>query len=277
MLCSRRSLVLLALTAVAVSWRPAAAQDEPDKDHPSVPRFPGFYMETAKVTDFASFEFPLSGNEKTVEGKSWLYTYQLKDGAKKPSELEVVRNYENQFKTRGGRLLYTAAGNTGATMMMPLGKGERWLNLVIENDGATILMAIIETAEMKQKLEFSADEMAEQLAASGTVALHGVLFDTAKTDIRPESNPVLDEVSALLKKDMALKLRINGHTDNVGAKAANLTLSRGRAAAVKAAIVSRGVAADRLAADGFGDTKPVADNSAEEGRRQNRRVELVKQ
>jgi outer membrane protein OmpA-like peptidoglycan-associated protein len=161
--------------------------------------------------------------------------------------------------------------------MMPLGKGERWLSLAFNNDAEMILMAIIETAEMKQKVEFSADEMAGQLAASGRITLHGILFDTGKADIQPASNPVLDEVAALLKKDDALKLRIEGHTDNVGAKPANLALSRGRASAVKAAIVSRGVAADRLAAEGFGDTKPVADNSAEEGRRQNRRVDLVKQ
>jgi len=274
MLRSRRSRLLLAL---AFSLRPLAAQDEPQKDHPSVPRFPGFSMEEAKVTDFDSFEFPMTEDYKTVEGKSWHYVYQLKEGAKKPSELEVIRNYENQFKARGGHLLYKASGNTGATMMMPLGKGERWLNLVIENDAETIRLAIIETAAMKQKLEFSADEMAEQLAASGTVTLHGVLFDSAKTDIRPESNAVLDEVAVLLKKDTALKLKINGHTDNVGAKAANLTLSRGRAAAVKTGLVSRGIAADRLTAEGYGDTKPVADNGTDAGRRQTRRVELVKQ
>jgi outer membrane protein OmpA-like peptidoglycan-associated protein len=269
--------MLLAFTALALTLRPVAAQDEPEKDHPSVPRFPGFSMEEAKVTDFDSFEFPLTEDYKTVEGKSWQYVYQLKEGAKKPSELEVIRNYESQFKARGGRLLYKGTGNTVATMIMPLGKGERWLNLSIENDAGTIRMAIIETAAMKQKLEFSADEMAEQFAASGTVTLHGVLFETAKTDIQPESNAVLDEVAALLKKDTPLKLKINGHTDNVGAKAANLTLSRGRAAAVKTGLVSRGIAADRLTAEGYGDTKPVADNGTDEGRRQNRRVELVKQ
>jgi len=274
---SRRFLILLTFTAFALSLKSVAAQDEPEKDHPSVPRFPGYSMEEAKVTDFDSFEFPMTDNYKTVEGKSWHYVYQLKEGAKRPSELEVIRNYESQFKARGGRLLYQASGNTGATMMMPLGKGERWLNLTIENEAETIRLAIIETAAMKQKLEFSADEMAEQLAASGTVTLHGILFETAKTDVQPESNVVLDEVAALLKKDTALKLKINGHTDNVGAKAANLTLSRGRAAAVKTALVSRGVAADRLTAEGYGDTKPVADNATDEGWRQNRRVELVKQ
>ena len=123
----------------------------------------------------------------------------------------------------------------------------------------------------------SAAPLPNRPKVSGTLTLHGVLFDTAKSDIRPESNAVLDELAALLKKDAALNLKINGHTDNVGAKAANLALSRSRAAAVKAALVSRGVAAGRLTAEGYGDTRPVADNSAEEGRRQNRRVELVKQ
>jgi len=270
--------ILVAFTAFALGVSPLAAQDEPAKDHPSVPRFPGFAMDSGKETDFDSFDFPLGGDQsKTVEGKSWQYTYVIKEGARKASGLEIIRNYENQFKSRGGRLVYKEPGNGGATLMMPLGKGERWLNLAFNNDAEMILMAIIETAEMKQKVEFSADEMAGQLAASGKITLHGILFDTAKADIQPASNPVLDEVAALLKKDDTLKLRIEGHTDNVGAKPANLALSRGRASAVKAAIVSRGVAADRLAAEGFGDTKPVADNSAEEGRRQNRRVDLVKQ
>ena len=75
-----------------------------------------------------------------------------------------------------------------------------------------------------------------------------------------------------------MKLEIQGHTDNVGAAAANLKLSQDRAAAVKAYLVQN-LKADgaRLTTAGLGDTKPVADNKTEEGRGQNRRVELVKQ
>ncbi len=278
MMRSYRYCWLIACVATFFAFSPARGQDEPAKDHPSIPRFPGFIMEDGKETDFDGFEFTVGEDiTKTVEGKSWRYRYELKEGARRASKLEVIRNYENQFKARGGRLVYKNSVNTEATIMMPLGAGERWMSLYIPNDGEVIEMAVIETAAMKQKVEFTADEMAEQLAASGTVTLHGILFDTGKSNIKPESDPVLEQVAEVLKKDAGLKLRIEGHTDNVGAKVANLTLSRGRAAAVKAALVAKGIDTGRLTAEGFGDTKPVGDNSTDQGRAQNRRVELVKQ
>jgi outer membrane protein OmpA-like peptidoglycan-associated protein len=274
----KRVAVLSLVCMFAISGRSARAQDpEPAKDHPSVPRFPGMVMSSGTETDFNGFDFQISRDEKTkhAEGKSWEFEYTLKEGARHPSPLEIVRNYANQFTSRGGKVLYQASDATVATMMMPLGSGERWLR--IQTNGDSIIMNIIETAAMVQKVEFSADEMAEQAASTGKITLHGILFDTAKTDIKPESNPVLDEVATMMKKSAALKFRIEGHTDNVGAKASNLTLSKGRAASVKTALVARGIDAARLTSDGLGDTKPVADNATEDGRQQNRRVELVKQ
>jgi outer membrane protein OmpA-like peptidoglycan-associated protein len=234
-------------------------------------------MSSGTETDFNAFEFRISRDETTkrVEGKSWQYEYNLKEGARHASPLEIARNYANQFTSRGGKVIYQAADASVTTLMMPLGAGERWMQ--IQTNGDTIEMNIIETAAMIQKVEFSADEMAEQAASSGKITLHGILFDTAKSEIKPESNPVLDEVATMMKKSAALKFRIEGHTDNVGAKASNLTLSKGRAASVKTALVARGVDAARLTSDGMGDTKPVADNATEDGRQQNRRVELIKQ
>lgn len=271
------SMVLALLFALCAA--PALSQQEPEpgKDHTSVPRFPGMVMSAGTETDFNGFDFQISADEKTqrVEGKSWEYEYNLKEGARHPSPLEVVRNYANQFTSRGGKVMYQASDNSVTTMMMPLGAGERWMRL--QTNGDAVIMLIIESGLMQQKVEFSADEMAAQAAATGKIVLHGILFDTAKTTIRAESNSVLDEVATLMKRDTGLRFRIEGHTDNVGAKAVNLTLSKGRAASVKTALVARGLAAGRLSSEGQGDSQPAADNGTEEGRRQNRRVELVKQ
>ena len=107
--------------------------------------------------------------------------------------------------------------------------------------------------------------------------MHGILFDTGQATIRDESKGDLQALGDLLKQQAALRLEIQGHTDNVGAAAFNQRLSEARAVAVKQYIVTNfGVAADRLTTAGFGDTKPVSDNSTEIGRAQNRRVELVK-
>ena len=279
MLRSNRACVLSVLLVLAVCGIAVAARQDPEpaKDHPGVPRFPGFLMNSGTATDFNGFDFQISpeGATKRVEGRSWEFEYTLKDGARHPSALEIARNYANQFTKNGGKVVYQSPDATESTMMMPLGGGERWFHL--QTNGDSIIMSIIETAPMVQKVEFSADEMAAQVAATGKIVLHGILFDTGKTDITAASAPVLDEVAVLMKTNAGLKFRIDGHTDNVGATAANLALSKGRAASVKSALVARGVDAARLTTDGLGDTKPVADNATEDGRRQNRRVELVKQ
>ncbi|MGH7646544.1 MAG: OmpA family protein [Gemmatimonadaceae bacterium] len=117
----------------------------------------------------------------------------------------------------------------------------------------------------------------DALAASGRVATHGILFDVGSDHIRAESTPTLKTISDMLAAHPELKLTIEGHTDNVGAAASNQSLSERRAAAVRQYLVSVShVDASRLAAKGYGATKPIAPNTTAEGRQDNRRVELVK-
>jgi len=80
----------------------------------------------------------------------------------------------------------------------------------------------------------------------------------------------------MMNSNPDLKIGVEGHTDNVGTPASNKTLSEARAKSVVSAIVAQGIAADRLSPVGFGQDKPITDNNTEEGRAQNRRVELVK-
>lgn len=120
-------------------------------------------------------------------------------------------------------------------------------------------------------------DLYDALAKDGHVATHGILFDVGSATIRPESTPTLEKIGEMLKKHPELKLEIDGHTDNTGNAAANQKLSEARAAAVKTYLMtSYKVDAARLAAKGFGASKPIASNDTPEGRQQNRRVELVK-
>ena len=106
--------------------------------------------------------------------------------------------------------------------------------------------------------------------------LEQVQFDTGRSTIKKESDALLDSVAKVLADHPELlRLEVQGHTDNRGAKAMNTKLSDDRAKAVKAALVKRGIAADRLTAKGYGLDKPIADNATEDGRAKNRRVQFI--
>ena len=105
-------------------------------------------------------------------------------------------------------------------------------------------------------------------------AAQGIYFETGKDIIKPVSFKSLDNVVALLNADKTLKVDIDGHTDNVGDDALNMTLSNKRAAAVKNYFVKKGIEESRLVSTGYGETKPVADNATSTGKALNRRVEL---
>ena len=114
------------------------------------------------------------------------------------------------------------------------------------------------------------------LDTEGKIVTHGILFDTGKATLKPESLPTLRSILGLLNGAPALKFSIEGHTDNQGDRSINQPLSESRAAAVKEWLAGKGVAADRLKTAGFGDSKPIDTNNSAEGRANNRRVEFVK-
>jgi OOP family OmpA-OmpF porin len=102
-----------------------------------------------------------------------------------------------------------------------------------------------------------------------------VLFDFDSAEIKSEAFPMLDEAALILKKNPAMKVEIDGHTDNVGPAAYNMTLSERRAKSIMKYFVDHGVEAQRLTTKGFGFTKPAVSNDTKEGRAKNRRVELT--
>ncbi len=124
----------------------------------------------------------------------------------------------------------------------------------------------------------STPDFSQVISASGRFVTHGILFDTGSDRLKPESAPVIQSIARGLETNPNLRLLIEGHTDSVGNAAQNMDLSKRRAEAVKAVLVSQfNVDASRLSTAGLGSTKPIDSNDTPQGRSQNRRVELVKQ
>ena len=118
----------------------------------------------------------------------------------------------------------------------------------------------------------------QELKQTGQAEVYGIYFDFASDKIKPESEPVLREIADALNHNPSWKLRVEGHTDNIGGDEYNLDLSQRRAEAVKSALVNRyHIAAARLTPKGFGATRPKEPNDTLAGRARNRRVELVRE
>ena len=113
-----------------------------------------------------------------------------------------------------------------------------------------------------------------QFEAPKAFVLDNCTFETGKADLKPESYTVIDELADYLKRKTDEKIEVGGHTDNVGKAEANLKLSDARANAVRNYLLSRGIAADRIIAKGYGMTMPIAENDTDEGRALNRRTEV---
>lgn len=152
------------------------------------------------------------------------------------------------------------------------------LQSMVKKDTALAEIVVVTPQQMETKMVFvNADEMSHSLADSGKIALYGILFDTDKDSVRPDSQATLQEIAKLLTANRSLKVSVVGHTDNQGKPDYNLDLSRRRAAAVVRELTSKyGIAADRLSSFGCGFYAPVASNDTEDGKAKNRRVELVK-
>ncbi|MFP3871154.1 MAG: OmpA family protein, partial [Syntrophobacteria bacterium] len=108
----------------------------------------------------------------------------------------------------------------------------------------------------------------------GCWVIRGVQFDLGRSEVKPSSYPILDEVAEVLEKNPSLRVEIEGHTDSTGTAALNQRLSEQRAEAVLEYLVSAGISRERLSAKGYGLTRPIASNNTREGRAKNRRVEL---
>ena len=116
----------------------------------------------------------------------------------------------------------------------------------------------------------------DRLASDGKIVTYAITFDTGKATIKPESTGEINRIKGIMDQDPSLKFEVQGHCDNTGSDKVNDPLSQKRAEAIVARLVELGISADRLTAVGKGSHEPIADNSTDEGRAKNRRVEFIK-
>lgn len=266
-----RCIALCLAAPFAVHVCAAQTQDAQGcKDSPLISRFPGSVITGCTDQGDGKFTFTLDkGQHKDVEGEFHLIRYKFPNTA---SKAQVVRNLNTALRTAGYTMVYDSGDYGDFTGHM----GKAWIQ--IEVGGGSISETIVVETVLKQEVVANAAALSSGLRSNGHAVVNGILFDTGKAEVKPESTPALDEVAKLLKQDAKLKIYVVGHTDNVGALAANMDLSKRRAASVVQFLITHyGVTADRLQPYGDGPYAPVASNASEEGRSLNRRVELVVQ
>jgi len=244
------------------------AEDQ-DKDFPFLSHFPG-----TTLVDTTLLDGPLTvPAEETaqeslvIDGKSVQKNYKGATGA---SLHEFIAAYGKGLAKAGWKIVNQSESNGGGLTAHYSGNGrELWAALsFFGNDDIRFVVADPGSARLAARL-------ATELRKEGHVALYGIRFDTGSARIRPDSEPILVQIGALLASDPSLKLIVEGHTDGNGLAAANQKLSQARAEAVKKYLVDHGAVATRLTPHGYGDTNPLGDNHTPEGRARNRRVELA--
>jgi OmpA-OmpF porin, OOP family len=253
------------------------------KDPALFARFPNFYISecSENYNELILRTSPVKAESKEGNLLSVTYYYNFDNGAKAKSPFQIMKNYENAVSKNGGKMVYKNTNaldaDLEATYHLATKKKELWVN--ISNFGGTVnevehfTLYVLEMEPMKQEIE--ANEMFETINKDGFVALY-INYETGKSDIKPESQSIVDQIVEMLRQNKELKISIEGHTNNVGDNNSNQTLSENRAKAVMNALIARGIEKSRLSYKGCGSSKPIADNATEEGKAKNRRVDIVK-
>jgi len=282
----------------------ATAAAAADQDHPLITRYPGSTIQKRDAKDFDRYRLvvglePRGMKFKTEEVQGTTTRIVYENPADR-STVEIFRNYRQALERADAEILFSCEvdacgpayargrwnrenGLFAATDGEPrylaarVGTGDATAYVAVMVGKARTQLDVVETKVMDEGLiAVDPTALAKAIESAGSVRIYGILFDVDKAEIRPESKQTLDAIAELLRAKPELSLFVVGHTDGTGALDHNVKLSDARARSVVAALIGRyGIAATRLDAHGVGPLVPVAPNTTDAGRQQNRRVELV--
>lgn len=252
------------------------------KDYDAFGRLPDYYITKYTEKEFDAHEFYYNTKKHIHEGRKYVIEYRHKNyatsGFQFPTRLQILRNHSNAIKNAGGQILFERYNHEhGYYSYTTTNDSTVWIQVKTSKNGSSYSLYIIEEEAMKQDLVIEADLIKNALEVEGKIAIYGIYFDTGKAIIKEASKPALAEIAKYLKSNPEIKCWIVGHTDSKGSFEINSALALSRAKAVKNYLQEiHTIAANRLFAEGVGPLAPMASNASEEGRRKNRRVELVK-
>jgi outer membrane protein OmpA-like peptidoglycan-associated protein len=230
-----------------------------------VKQFASYKLDRCDYQDFAPLELTMpDGQTRTLAGRVLVIDYALADEAHIRLPTAIRRNYVDALKEAGATLLTDPNDDSQAILTQKRNGGEYWY--IYHTGGGN--------SEGTSGYKLITLQIGGPPPKSCKMEIYGVNFDFDKSVLRPESEPVLQQVLTLFTGAPAFAADLGGHTDNVGTPAYNLKLSDARAAAVRTWLVGHGVAAPRITSHGYGDTQPLLPNTSDENRFKNRRVEL---
>jgi outer membrane protein OmpA-like peptidoglycan-associated protein len=193
--------------------------------------------------------------------------YDKKTGSGLPSSVELTDVVNKQ---QVSKLQTDEEGNYLVTL--PVGKDYAFN---VKRKGYLFYSENFNLAKNAPDSTYRIDIPLQPIEVNASMVLKNVFFDTKQTQLKPESITELDNLVLLMNENTNMKIQIGGHTDNIGKPEDNQKLSLGRAVSVVNYLLGKGIKNDRLTFKGFGETKPIADNSTEQGRALNRRTELI--
>jgi outer membrane protein OmpA-like peptidoglycan-associated protein len=234
-------------------------------DFPYLPSLPGSKFLGGRADPSPFFVQPADAKQpELVANGSIIKEYQPPPGMGLPQLLGAYHGA--LFKAHW--TIVSEFHNSGVALSAHYGENGRniWATLHLTDTAYGIAVADATIAQ---------NRLAADLGSKCHLALTGVLFDFNKSTLKPESDAVLRQVAALMIADPALRLEIQGHTDNVGSDAYNQPLSETRARSVVMWLTQHNVPLSHMVPRGYGKTRPIVTNATDEGRAQNRRVEIA--
>jgi outer membrane protein OmpA-like peptidoglycan-associated protein len=241
-------------------------------DYRLLGHMPGAKPRAPVITNFDEVEFKTQDKPVKVRGYHYKMIYDASGTKPVTSGLEIQENYRAALNDLGASIAFADSDGETVARLDDNGKVV-WVDIL--TNAATTINVVEEKPLALSIRPPQADDMKTALDRDGHIALY-VNFDFNKATLKPDAQPVIAQVVALMKANSGLKLSIQGHTDSIGPHDVNVKLSQDRAATVVAALKAQSIDGARLSSAGFGPDKPISPNDTEDGRSKNRRVELVK-